>query len=297
MTFLIRAFRPAQFLLAVLALTFLPASARAQSYPDLPSSYLLDDAGVLSDAQEADLAEALREMKADTGVEMAVVTVMSTADYGGFDSLESFVTGLFNSWSLGDEARGDGILVFLARADREVRIELGTGLQGSYDNEAARIIDEVMLPAFREDRYGDGVVEGSKAAITRIATPYATPAAASGGDAAATGDEEKGGGGLTLGIIGAVIAGVIGLVVFGAKRAKANRVCASCGAKGQVEISSRTIQQPTETSTGIGEKTTTCGACGHSSTEKYTIARKSKPSSTTKTGGGKSEGGGASGKW
>ncbi|MFY0632564.1 MAG: TPM domain-containing protein [Vannielia sp.] len=296
MTFQIRVFRPAQLLLAVLALTLLPALARAQSYPDLPSTYVLDDASVLSDAQETAIADALAKLKAENGVEMAVVTVMSTADYGGFDTIESFVTGLFNEWSLGDEEKGDGILLFLARADREVRVELGSGFGAEYDKESARIIDEVMLPAFREDRYGDGVNDGAMAVITRIATPFATPASASGGESAAA-DGEKSGGGMTLGIIGAVIAGVVGLVVFGAKRAKANRVCDACGAKGQVTIKNRTVQQATETSNGLGEKTTTCGACGHTKTEPYTIPRKSKPSKTAETGGGKSEGGGASGKW
>ncbi len=293
MTFQLRVFRPAHFLLAVLALTLLPLTARAQSFPDLPPSYILDDAGVLSDAQEAELAEAITKLKADSGVEMAVVTVMSTADYGGFEGLEQFTTGLFNAWGLGDEEKGDGILLFLARADREVRIELGTGLQADYGKESARIIDEVMLPAFREDRYGDGVAAGAQAVITRIATPYATPA--TGGETAQ--GEGGGSGGAILGGIGAAIVALIGFFVFRSKQAKANRVCESCGAKGQVEITRRTVQEPTETSTGMGEKTTTCGACGHSSTERYTISKKSKSAAEPKTGGGKSEGGGASGKW
>ncbi|QDC09935.1 TPM domain-containing protein [Oceanicola sp. D3] len=301
MTFHLRVFRPAHFLLAVLALILLPAAAMAQSYPELPASYVLDEAGVLSDAQETELAEAIAKVKTDTGVELAVVTVMSTADYGGFDGLEAFTTGLFNEWGLGDEEKADGILIFLARADREVRIELGSGLQADYGKESARIIDEVMLPAFREDRYGDGITEGTKAVITRIATPYATPASASGGETAAASGEAEGegggSGGAIMGGIGAAIVALIGFVVFKSKQAKANRVCESCGAKGQVEITRRTVQDSTETSTGVGEKTTACGACGHSSTERYTISKKSKSSSAAKTGGGKSEGGGASGKW
>ena len=294
MTFLIRVFRPARFLLAGLALTLLPAIAAAQSYPALEPDRVIDDAGVLSDAQEDALARAIEKLQADTGVELAVMTVFSTADYGGFDSIESFVTGLFNEWGLGGEEEGNGILVFLARADREVRIELGEGFGTEYDDEAASIIDEVMVPAFQEDRYGDGVTEGTQAVIARVATPFASPAAA-GGDGS-TG-EGGGNGGMILGGIGAAFLALIGFMVMRGRQARANRVCESCGAKGQVEITRRTVQEPTENSTGMGEKVTTCNACGHSTTERYEIAKKSPPASKDTTGGGASKGGGATGKW
>lgn len=52
----------------------------------------------------------------------------------------------------------DGVLLLVAKKDRNVRIEVGYGLEGAIPDAAAkRIIDEIILPAFRLDQYDAGI--------------------------------------------------------------------------------------------------------------------------------------------
>ncbi len=293
MTFSIRAFRPAAFLMAVLALTFLPALAGAQEFPDYETPYVNDYAGLLPADQEAELTAALTKLREETGVEATVLTIFSTADYGHYGTIEEFATALFNQWGIGNAETNNGILVLVARADREMRIELGSGFPAAFDKTAAQVIDSQFLPAFREDRYADGIMTGTQAVIETIARPFAAgtePPKVSGGE---------GGLGILGWIMGGFFAVFVGAIAFGGRIAKKFRACPQCGQKGQVDVSKRTIQSATRSSTGTGEKTITCAACGYSAVSAYTISRitKSSSSSSGSFGGGSSSGGGASGKW
>ena len=106
----------------------------------------------------------------------------------------------------------------------------------------------------------------------------------------------EGGNGLwyLLGGIGAVIAGLIG---WG--RVKAARLAATpCSSCGKTELSRERVvlNDATLEEEGDGEIRTICGACGHTTAEPFTISKKSPPKEDS-FDGGKSDGGGASGKW
>ncbi|MDF1872456.1 TPM domain-containing protein [Vannielia sp.] len=294
MTFSLRAFRPVHFLLAVLALTLMPLAATAQNYPDFESPYINDYAGLLPPEVEAELTTALTNLREETGVEATVLTIFSTADYGHYDEIEPFATGLFNQWGIGDAESNNGILILVARADRTMRIELGAGYGAAYDKLAARVIDSSFLPAFREDRYSDGIRTGTLEVITRIAQPFAA-----GQPAPAAAPSSGKGGGFIGWIIGGVVALFAGLLIFGRKITNRFRTCPQCGAKGTITTTKRTIQAATRSGSGTGERTQTCSKCGYNNVVPYTISRITKSSSSSSGGfsGGKSSGGGASGKW
>ena len=59
-----------------------------------------------------------------------MVTIGSRRDYGEFDTIESFATGLFNAWGVGSAARNDGIMVLVANVDRAA---VGGGGQDVHD--------------------------------------------------------------------------------------------------------------------------------------------------------------------
>lgn len=70
--------------------------------------WVTDHAGLLEPGQERQLDELLGQVHAETGAEVAVVTVEDT-----LDEPKAFATGLFNHWGLGDATANNGVLVLL----------------------------------------------------------------------------------------------------------------------------------------------------------------------------------------
>ena len=61
------------------------------------------------------------------------------------------------------------MILIIAANDRSVRIEVGYGLEGAIpDAIAKRIIDEQLIPAFREGDFGGGTLHGVDALIRAI---------------------------------------------------------------------------------------------------------------------------------
>ena len=64
------------------------------------------------------------------------------------------------AWKLGSAERDDGVLVTVALEERAVRIEVGGGLEGGLtDVQSSRIIRGTIVPAFRAQRFGEGLYE------------------------------------------------------------------------------------------------------------------------------------------
>lgn len=109
-----------------------------------------DHADVIDAVVEAELDASLRELRAATGVQMAVLTVQRIPSG---DSLESFSLSTAEQWAGGSE-RDDGALLVLAISDRRSRLELGYGLEGYItDAEAAGILHRAIAD-LRDDEVG-----------------------------------------------------------------------------------------------------------------------------------------------
>jgi uncharacterized protein len=80
------------------------------------------------------------------------------------DALESYTMRVAETWKLGGKERDDGVLVFIAKGDRKMRLEVGYGLEERLTDLRSRsILDEVMGPRFKAGDFGGGVEEGVKA--------------------------------------------------------------------------------------------------------------------------------------
>ena len=90
----------------------------------------------------------LKSLKADTSIQMTIITLESQAPYTHNETLEEFATNLFNNWYIEDAARNDGILVLVLPDDRAMRIELGARYDASWNDEADRAIDPVICHLF-----------------------------------------------------------------------------------------------------------------------------------------------------
>jgi uncharacterized protein len=110
--------------------------------------------------REAELETELAGLETETGAQVVVLTVPSLE--GG--SLEEFTLRTAETWGLGREDVDDGLLIFVSRDDRKIRLEVGYGLEGPVpDAIANRIIDERMVPSFRRGNFEEGIAEAVNA--------------------------------------------------------------------------------------------------------------------------------------
>lgn len=285
--------------LAVLLALALPGAA--QTLPDPLSPFVSDFAGVLDEAAEARLTEHLRSLRADPGVEVAVVTVTRLADHGGA-ALEPFATALFNAWGIGDPQANDGVLLLLAVQDRAARIELGAGYPPVWDNRAQRVMDALMVPRFADADYPGGLEAGLQGLEDYILRPFK-------GGAAVTGTEDMpdapgGGIGGDLLIFLAFVAGIFGWQGWRARHrigdmAAVLRPCPTCGGRGVV-VDRETVLEPGEATPGTRRISRRCPDCGWHRDRSETVpslAAQRDSGSGGGFGGGRSSGGGASGRW
>lgn len=294
-----------RILLSFLALALLiPAPVTAQTYPDPEVTTVNDFAGLLSGDTKATLTAELDALRAETGVVMTVVTLSRKETFAPDQSAAEFATGLFDEWKIGDIARNDGVLLLVLHADREVRIQLGAAYGEDWQRATRAILARSILPAFKQDRYEDGIRAGVSDTIDSIVKPYLAGAKAPETDSPANltagsqdGASEKSGGlgGWWVAILFAPIAVLFGWSMMRSKLAK----CPQCASRGLTVTNTR-LEEPTETTPGRGERITACDKCGHRSVKPYTIAMKAKPETDTAPpdmGGGTSGKGGATGKW
>ena len=127
-----------------------------------PVGRINDFADLLDDEAERTLAAAIDRAEKESSAQMAVATVKSL----GGASVEDYATRLFNEWGIGQRHVNNGVLVLVAPNERQVRIEVGYGLEPILpDGLAGVIIRDDFLPLFREGKFQEGIVRGA----TRVA--------------------------------------------------------------------------------------------------------------------------------
>lgn len=151
--------------LLLLSALFCATSVFAYTSPGAPLGYVNDFASII-DAESADtLTSELTTFATNTGNDVVVVTVPNL----GGDDLESYTNTLYREWGIGSAETDRGVLVLIALEEREVRIEVGYGLEGEVpDVIANRIIDNVMVPFLKDSKYGEGLIAGTRAIRAEI---------------------------------------------------------------------------------------------------------------------------------
>ena len=129
--------------------------------PPPPGRFTSDGAGLIEkeDGQEIDrLAAALL---AEKGYPVSVVTIRSLAsqDATGY-TIEGYAAELMQSWRAEERFRTYGMLLLVAAEDRKARIQLGSAWGEAHDDRARRIMDRLILPAFRDEEMSLGILEG-----------------------------------------------------------------------------------------------------------------------------------------
>ncbi|MEW6330748.1 MAG: YgcG family protein [Pseudomonadota bacterium] len=121
-----------------------------------------DLTNTLSPSQRDALEQELRAFETRKGSQIAVLIVPTTKP----EAVEQYSMRVAETWKIGRKgARGgridDGVILLVAKDDRELRIEVGYGLEGAVpDAVANRVIDEIIVPFFKQGDFYGGIQAG-----------------------------------------------------------------------------------------------------------------------------------------
>lgn len=128
--------------------------------------FIVDHADLISSADEQHIRQLATKLLNDKATPIIVVTIESMARYGGAGMrIETFAHLLFDQWAIG-QAKLDGqlwntgILLLVSRDDRKARIELGAGWKHEQDALAQQIMEEQIVPRFRQGDFSGGIIAG-----------------------------------------------------------------------------------------------------------------------------------------
>ena len=145
-----------------LSLVFCLDNAFALEVPPPPDTYVTDKANILAPETEARLELILAQFEASTSNQIVIATFPSLEG----ESLEDFSIRVAERWKVGQKDKDNGVVVLIFRDDRQIRIEVGYGLEGALpDALAGQIIQTKMIPYFKEGKFDQGVLLGTQAIL------------------------------------------------------------------------------------------------------------------------------------
>jgi uncharacterized protein len=143
-----------QILLGLLFLvTFNLWGATEVQIPAL-SSPVVDQANFLNETEKADLSQLAYEIYTHQGPQITILTI---PDLQGFP-IEDFSIRVAEKWQLGSKEKDNGLLIVISKAERQMRIEVGNGIEGEVtDFDSNQYIQNILVPSFKEGKFHTGL--------------------------------------------------------------------------------------------------------------------------------------------
>jgi uncharacterized protein len=131
-----------------------------------PIGYVNDFENILTQEEEIELTNIIKEHEAKTTDQISIVTLKSIEPY---KSIDDYSLNLANYWGVGQKEKNNGVLIALGKNLRKIRIQNGYGIvERLTDEETKEIIDKIMIPKFKTDDYYQGILEGTNAIIEEL---------------------------------------------------------------------------------------------------------------------------------
>ena len=128
-------------------------------------NWVTDRADIYSPEFEEKLNNKIGEFEIETEAEIAVLTISKLPEA----SIEEYAVEVFEKWGIGKEGEDNGILLIIAKDNREIKIEVGYGLEGKItDGMAGRIIRDELTPQFKLENYEQGTEDAVEAMMGYI---------------------------------------------------------------------------------------------------------------------------------
>lgn len=146
------------------------SAQRSQAAPENKlRTYVTDKTGTLSSSETTSLETKLANFDKQTSTQV-VVYIISTLDG---ESLEDKSYEIAEQNGIGRKSKNNGVLLFIVKDDRKLRIEVGYGLEGALpDATCDQIIRKEITPAFKQAKYYDGINAGVDAIIKATKGEY-----------------------------------------------------------------------------------------------------------------------------
>lgn len=139
--------------------------------PKIPTlkMWATDLTGTLSKTELSELNQRLKSYEDTTSNQIIVLLISSLEGY----PIEMLAEEIATSNKIGTEKNDNGVLLLIAKDDKELRIEVGYGLEGALpDAIASSIIRNEITPGFRDGDFYQGILNGINSIIKAIGGEY-----------------------------------------------------------------------------------------------------------------------------
>ena len=153
-----------------IALFICSLSVFALDVPNPPKNgYVLDQTQTLTKEEIQSMNRMGLELQKKTKAQIAVLLVPSLEG----EDVTDYANRVFRSWGVGQKDTNNGVLFLVALKDKQMRIEVGYGLEGAInDAKAGQILDDYTIPHFKQGHIGSGVVNTYAVLVGETAKEY-----------------------------------------------------------------------------------------------------------------------------
>ena len=131
--------------------------------------FIRDEAKLINYVDAAKIKQIGERLLTEKATPIIVVTINSMADHGGAGlRIETFARLLFDQWKIGvakvnGQDWNTGILLLVSKGDRKARIELGGYWRREKDQQCQQIMEQIIIPRFKQGDYSGGILAGVEA--------------------------------------------------------------------------------------------------------------------------------------
>ena len=140
------------------------SNKKSSNFPAL-TGRVVDQASVLSQSAKDELETLLATHENNTTNQVVVVTIKSL----GNSQIEEYSIELARHWGIGQKGKDNGVVLVVAPNDKQVRIEVGYGLEGTLtDALSSNIINYYIIPEFKKGDIQNGIKIGTQKIIALL---------------------------------------------------------------------------------------------------------------------------------
>jgi uncharacterized protein len=142
---------------------------KAEDFPPQSKNIVTDYTNTLSSGEREALEQKLTAFNDSTSSQVAIVIMGSVGNY----DIADYSVQLYNRWGIGQKEKNNGVLILVAKDDRKVWITTGYGMEGVFpDALAKRVVNNHLLPNFKEGNYYEGLDEAVNAIMSIVKGEY-----------------------------------------------------------------------------------------------------------------------------
>jgi uncharacterized protein len=115
--------------------------------------YVQDYARMISQPTVAQISEEAGKLDLKTTAQVCIVTINNLVG----NSIEEYANTLFRKWGIGSKGKDNGVLLLISKEDREMRIEVGYGLEGRINDAKAGRMIQVLSGYLKQGKNDEGI--------------------------------------------------------------------------------------------------------------------------------------------